>query len=472
MRRDILDAIASSVEGALDAHGMRINAISYQNLLVHIAIALIRIESGCFTLVDPTVYALVENQGELAAARAVAAGIHDRLGVQLPDGEVAYIAVHLASKRTVVDAIKGRESENGLVITDEIWSIVDEMVASVCTHFHFDFDGDIELRMNLARHLVPLQMRLLNKMNLKNPLLGDIAMHYPLAWSMAADACSVLRGRFDTCPSNDEVGYIAMAFALALERQRGEVPGKRLLVVCASGAGSARLLKFRCQKEFGPYIESIETCDVMHVADVDFSHIDYVFTTVPIRCRVPVPVREVPFFLDGAEVDDIRDSLCFGDGAGALAAHFHPYLFFPHVALSSKAEVLHMLCSAACDVHEGCEGLESLVLEREAAAATSFGNMVAMPHPLEPVSDETFVAVALLDQPLAWDEIGAHVQVVFLVSFSKEGGRALDAFVGALAEIISDETAISRLIEHRDWETLMGLFGPKSLDEAPSKVNR
>lgn len=458
MQRESLEAIAASVEDALTDGPININAISYQNLLVHIAIALVRINAGCYVPLASEDMSDIERRSEYAAARRVAGGIKSRLGMELPEEEVAYIAIHLAGKRTLNDALSNEEPEGGLVISDEIWALVSDMLDSVRTHFHFDFDEDIELRMNLARHLVPLAVRLRSQMNLKNPLLGDITTHYPLAWSMAVDACEVLHREFGTAPSNDEIGYIAMAFALALERQRSQAPRKRLLVVCASGAGSARLLKCRCQKEFGSYVESIETCDVMHVADVDFSRIDYVFTTVPISAKLPVPVREVPFFFDDAAADEIRDLLRFGDKGCIVAGHFDPELFFPHMRLTSKDEVLHFLCAAVRDGRSGYEELEPLVFEREAAATTSFGNMVAMPHPLESVSDDTVVAVALLDQPVVWDEIGTCVRAVFLICFSRIGGPELDAFLSALADVFTDEEAISRLVEHQDWSTLMELF--------------
>lgn len=89
--------------------------------------------------------------------------------MELPEEEVAYIAIHLAGKRTLNDALSNEEPEGGLVISDEIWALVSDMLDSVRTHFHFDFDEDIELRMNLARHLVPLAVRLRSQMNLKRP---------------------------------------------------------------------------------------------------------------------------------------------------------------------------------------------------------------------------------------------------------------------------------------------------------------
>lgn len=80
-------------------------------------------------------------------------------------------------------------------------------------------------------------------------------------------------------------------------------------MVCASGAGSARLLEYRVRKEFGAFVDQVEVCDVFDVSKIDFSHIDYVFTTVPLNEDVPVPVREVKYFLDSEEASSIKDML-------------------------------------------------------------------------------------------------------------------------------------------------------------------
>ena len=47
------------------------------------------------------------------------------------------------------------------------------------------------------------------------------------------------------------------------------------------------MLEHQYRKQFGMYIELIETCDVARVGTLDFSHIDYVFTTVPLNVKLP-----------------------------------------------------------------------------------------------------------------------------------------------------------------------------------------
>lgn len=116
------------------------------------------------------------------------------------------------------------------------------------------------------------------------------------------------------------------------------------------------------------------------------------------------------------------------------------------------------LCERAEAVRGDVSGLLPLVLKREEAAPTSYGNGVAMPHPLEAVSDDTFVTVGLLDEPVVWDERGTEVRAVFLISFSRSGGAELDAFFNSLADFFVDDAALAKLVDEQRWETLVDLL--------------
>ena len=314
--------------------------------------------------------------------------------------------------------------------------------------------------MNLARHIAPLTVRLRYHMKLKNPLLSDIKERYPLAYSMAADAATVLVDQYRTPLSDDELGYIALAFALAIERLKTEAPKKNILMVCASGAGSARLLEYRCRQEFGRYVNTVTTCDVLHLDRVDFSKIDYVFTTVPISQKLPVPVREVKYFLDDAqEVEGVRELLRGEPAPGGIACFFDERLFFPHVKGRSKRVVLDFLLDQVVSLKAVSPAYRELVWKREALVATSFGNLVAIPHPLQAASSESFVCVGLLDEPLRWDEYGHEVQAVFLVSFAPAEGKAQHDFLELFSQFLVSKEAVSALLEKRTLSALIDLLG-------------
>lgn len=466
-RMTSLDKIAKIVDAAVDEFDFQINSLTYQNLLVHISIALMRIQEGNYVPVDLGANACICDGRVADVATGIAARIKDELGVDLPESEQNYIAIHLAGKEMIADsdtALEGEEGESaGLVISEEVWGVVSQMLEVVWKSFRYDFRDDLELRMNLARHIVPLAVRLRYHLHIDNPILTDIRRRYPLAYSMALDSSAVLAEHYGATLSENEVGFIAMAFALSLERHRTELPKKNILVVCASGRGSARMLEYRYRQEFGAYVGSIQTCDVAHVSKADFSKIDYVFTTVPLREALPVPVRQIEFFFDEAEAREVRRLLSTSKPNAldpSFAARFSKELFFAHRTFASKREALVFLCKQMEGTGKVAENFAELVMRREDCVATSFGNEVAMPHPLEPVCDRSFAAVALLDEPLDWGN--GSVKAIFMVAISTEDNDQLGGMFDVLAEAFNDVDGISRLMQDQSYEALMDLFAAHS----------
>lgn len=450
-----LDVIARCVSESLAEEDFQINSAAYQNLLVHIAVAVERIRANCYVPMEPEHLERMRSTPEYLIAKKVAAAVERELTAELPEEEIGYIAIHLAGKQTLYTP--GSDADANLVISDEVWNVVSRMLEMVWNAFHFDFRNDLELRMNLARHIVPLSVRLRYRMRIDNPLLSDIKQRFPVAYSMALESSCILAEEYGNALSEDEVGYIALAFALAIERQKSDRPRKNILVVCASGQGSARLLEWRYRQEFGTWLDRIETCDVAHVASRDLTGIDYVFTTVPLERKLPVPVREVKYFLDDEDVNSVRRILS-GEAAAAapLAAYFDERLFLGALDAEDKDGALDALCARVAEVHDVPGDFRALVQRREELAQTCFGNLVAMPHPVTPVTTSTFVAVAVLNHSVSWN--GQEVRAVFLVSVSSLRDQKLDAFYRGMARLLTSREAIQKLVSNPDFATLLDVI--------------
>lgn len=450
----LMRVAARCVDDALEGQDFEINPVVRQNLLVHISIAVLRMREGNYIPMEQGHLDRVRQAREYGIAELIARRLDEELGIELPREEIAYMAIHLAGKRIVA---AGSSADEGLVITDEVWNVATRMIEVVYEAFRYDFRGDLELRMNLARHIAPLSVRLRYHMAVDNPLLTDIKTRFSLAYAMAQDASSVLVESYGARPSEDETGYIALAFALALERQKTELPKKRVLVVCASGRGTAKLLEYRYLREFGAYLGGVETCDVSHLDEVDFTDIDYIFTTVPLRRRLPVPVCEVGLFLDESDISQVREVLDGSADGDGLGAYLVPELFFPHLSFGTKEEVVDFLCARARDAQELPDDFEELVWERERLARTSFGNLAALPHPMRAVGERTLVTVGLLDQPVEWGT--GPVRAVFLIVISREGHDGLERFYEGMAEFLMDAAAIGDLLKDQTYDNMMALIG-------------
>lgn len=452
--KELVEEVSDCVSEVLDSNGMRIRYFVWHGLVVHLAIAVMRIRRNCYVPIDEATLEKIEKSHEYGVAQQIAKALEKRFDIDLPEPEVAYIALHLAGKEELPQFPSSGSSTTSLVISDEVAGVVDEILAAVKEAHGYDLSDDLELHMNLARHIVPLAIRIRYQMPLDNPLMEDIRTHYPLALCMAHTAATVLEKHYGGKMSESECGYIALAFELALERQETGRQKKNILVVCATGMGSAQLMKYQYERMFEDCIDKVYACDVSRISEVDFSDIDYVFTTVHIEESLPVPVREVSFFLSDDGVKDIRNLLSEMDVSSSC---FSPDLFFPHLAFGTKDEALRFLCDKALGTGDVPESFEELVREREEMGPTSFGNGIAMPHASRAVASKTFACVGILDEPVDWD--GQEVSVILLLAAARNGHDELDAFARRVWPFVSSKSSVETLVNAQSFPVLMELLG-------------
>lgn len=454
-QRLMLDAVSVCVERGLAEGDFAVNSASYQNVIVHVAIALLRAAEGCPPRFEGEALERIRRSDAYATALRIAGHAEGETGVHLPEEEVAYIAIHLAGRQVIAESERESASnaEGGLVISSEVWGVVEKMLDAVWETYRFELRDDLELRMNLARHVTPLSVRLRYNIAMSNPLLDEIKSTYPFAYSMAVEASTVLSDEFGVAPSDDEIGYIALSFALALERKNSMRPKKNVLVVCGSGMASAQLLAMRLRRSFGPYLGDVELCEVGGLRTRDLSNVDYVFSTVPVPYELRVPLLTVSLLLDERDCHAVERVLKDGGSDLPFEEHYRRELFFSHLDAADKRELIHVLCEWIRS-HESVDGdFERLVCEREQLAPASFGNGVALPHPIRPASEKTFVCVALLDRPIPWN--GHAVDAVFLLSIAKNPQGDLQDFYKPLTRLLLSEASMGRLLSERTYESLI-----------------
>lgn len=437
--------IADCVLEALETEEYHISDVGFDSLILHIGVSIARIRENQYISLQEEEYKQLIGENEYRLAKKCVTRIEKELGIVFPEEEIRYISIHFA----------GKESNRNLVISSDVHTAVMEMLAEINDVFQIDFRDDLELVMSLGLHLMPLVIRLKYGMRLTNPLLSEVKKRYSLAYTMAVQGSAVLERRYQAILDSNEIAYIALVFALALERQKHSVEKKRVLFVCASGAATARLMAYNMQQNFGDYIGEIIVCDQLGIGRQDFSQIDYLFTTVPIHEEVPVPICEVKQLMAREDVSSIRQILSSGEQD--IMTYYPENLFFAGVEGRTKEEVLKEICDRISQVRELPKGFYQAVLKREKLARTCMGNRVAMPHPCKVMTEDTFVSVGILKQPVQWDE-NQEVQAVFLVSVSRKKNKKIQHFYSTTARLLLNGESIDTLIRGRSYETLQTLL--------------
>lgn len=452
----IEEQVEEILRSVLSNENYMVSAILLKNLVIHISVALHRIMEQQTIRFDEQVMKEFEGISNLSLAKKITEKLNVRLKMKIPEQEVQYIALQLSSKQILDDYVK---NEN-LIVDQMTMDIVNTMIYYVKDAFGIDLENDIDLKMRLCQHLIPLKLRLDYGMIADNPLLISIKQEYPLAYAMASLASGVLYEQYLRRLSEDEIGYIAVSFALSLEKQK-ENKKKNVLLVCGSGLGSAKLMELKVKEDFEGYIDHITTCDVNELSSIDFSSIDYVFTTIKLEQFIPVPIVEMPLFPNKKEVNVIKHQMEASDHDIDISKYFHEDLFFNHCKKESKEEILQFMCEQI-EQQKLCDpGLFESVLEREKLGKTVFGNHVAMPHPTRAISETTLISVCVLDKPVQWDD--EEVKIIFLISISKKKNKNLSDLYKGITSLFFNKTYIQELYDKQSFQTLKRII--KSIEQ-------
>lgn len=452
-KREILKKISQILNKNFEFFEYHMSDVSFHNLIIHIYVALCRIEEGQETYLSSEQMNQVHEWKEYKMAHSIVEDLSEEFNVDFPDDEIGYIAIHLAAKRIVsID-----ETENGnVIINGEVYEIVSHMLRAVYDSYHIDLMDDLELRMMLVLHLVPFGVRMAYDLVLHNPLLVDIKTKYTMAYNLAVVASEELRKHYNKEIKEDEIGYFALHFNLALERKNRKQDKKNILIVCGTGRGTAQLLMYQFKDNFGKYLNQIYTSDALGIKNIDFTDIDYVITTVPIAYSVPVPILEIKSFVEDRDVKTIKRFLSQGHSR-TMEKYFRKDLFLTNVGFETKEEVLQYMVKKIESVYDIPSDFYDAILHRERQAGTEFGNLVAIPHPYKAMTKETFVCICILNKPIIWDK--KKVQLIYLMSMEDNSNRNLMTFYKITSKLLVNPKYVNELIQNKRFEVLLSLFG-------------
>lgn len=448
-----LSQLAKKVGSLMTKYDVHLSEISFENFVDYTYVAWKRMKAGYYLAMDQKKMPEIGIK-EFAFTQELVGNMEASVGVTCTPDEENYLLLYLAGKRMIGNVV---ENDSNFVIHEQTDHLALEMLKLVSRDYQMNFQSNFEIRMTLNQHLVPFDVRMRYDIPVKNPMLEEIKEKYSLAYQIAGVACGVLRSYYGREIPEDEVGYFALIFELALEKGK---PDSRsdILVVCSTGKGTSRLLKFKYEQEFSEFLNHIYVCDLLGLETFDLSRIDYIFTTVPITREVSVPIVEVGVFLESDDIKRVTDVLRFGPNHDIIRSYYGEKRFLAHVPAAGKEEILTYICDVIRQQEEVDENFFDLVLERESFVQMDAGNSIALPHPNQIASEESFAYVAVLEQPVIWNHL--PVQVVLLTSIGRRGDKDQERqrFYETTARFALSSDSVSELIRTPEYGVLARLL--------------
>lgn len=445
--------------------GLKLSDFVIQNLVIHIALAIRRITEGF------KISKLEEEELKLRELpeRQIADNILKRVsvstGIDFPVEEVDYITLHLISKshgnaRYVSESMQERMRQE---LIDSIEKINPEV------------KNDFQLIEGLLAHLSTMLIRLEGKVVLENPLTTEIQANYQEMYQLAEQVITTMPTFQSFSLTPNEIAYIALHFMAAKERYK-EQRKYNVLVICATGYGSAQMLKSRIENELGNLISITDVIGYYEINDEKLKGIDFIVSSIDLSNLIfNIPVFTVSVFLTDEELQEIKHGISHLNTSTSLRKmedetselsvrevfddYFSKEAFFI-LSNVSKDEVLRKLVKSISK-HENDQfekRMLDMMKQREAMSSIIFGEHIAVPHPMKAVGSKHHFAVALIQDELLWDDQYPSIKIVFLMSMSIHENDGLPELTSAIVDLVDEPDLQEQMLACQSFEEFRTLF--------------
>lgn len=458
-----LEEFARIVLDECQEANLKLSDFVLQNLVVHIALAIVRIKSG-FEIknIDCQMTDAVERK----VAQKILSKVSEVTNQEFPVQEIDYITLHLLAKSQQCQKNQKNISEEGLK-KSLVKTFQDLGLDDI-----YNFSSDFQLIEGLITHLMTLQVRLESQITLNNPLVDEIKQNYSDIFFMTREILANMDMFLEWSISDDEIAYVSLHFLAAMERSK-ESTKFNILAICATGFGAAQMLRNRLETEFGNRLEVVDVIGYYELNQEKLKGIDFIVSAVDLsNLYFQIPVFKVSVFLKSDEMEMIRKAMDQMQVSSHVRSskiskfennNFRQYFSKENFLICTKSDKENLLekMIQGLSVGESNEFEQSLlhgIKQREELSSVVFSEKIAVPHPIQPFGTEGKVSVAICKDSLFWDNQSSHVQLVFLLSPSIYGNEGLATVTKKIVSLTENDELQNQLISCNNFEDFINIF--------------
>ena len=296
-----LEEFARIVLDECQEANLKLSDFVLQNLVVHIALSMIRLKSG-FEIKNIDCQ-MTDDAIERKVAQRILSKVSQVTNQEFPVQEIDYITLHLLAKSQQCQKNQKNISEE--VLKKSLFKIFQNLGLDDI----YNFSSDFQLIEGLITHLMTLQVRLESRITLNNPLVDEIKQNYSDIFFMTREILANMDMFIEWSISDDEIAYVSLHFLAAMERSK-ESTKFNILAICATGFGAAQMLRNRLETEFGNRVEVVDVIGYYELNQEKLRGIDFIVSAVDLsNLYFQIPVFKVSVFLKSDEIEMIRKAM-------------------------------------------------------------------------------------------------------------------------------------------------------------------
>lgn len=426
----------------------QLSDLDLYNLTMHLAISMKRIEKGIH--INQIISKGFSNNKEHIITKSIIYDLEKEFNIKFPEEELYYITMHLMGTRLIYSDIE-EDTMNEL----EMNELVSDLIISIEKTLEINLSDDTELFYGILTHLYPAIYRMKNNMKIRNPLLNSIKNNYSNIFSACLNSCKEIEDSFNIKLNEDEIGYLTIHFGAAIERLNLENPKLRVLIICTTGLASSQLLTYKIKNRFSNKISIIGTTQYYNLSEYNVNDYDLIISTIAFNNKTSKPHIVISDIFDENSFTELNKYLEKFDNE-EKSIYLNPDDIHLNIDFKNKEELIKYLCFEL-NIDE-CEKniLYESILEREKISDTDYGKMVAIPHPIKPITEKTFISLGIPKNGINWGK--NDVRIIILLSIGKNESRNLEDLYVKLLKILDDDNYLNLILESNDKKQIYKLL--------------
>lgn len=419
------------------------------NLLIHIVIIYVRFEKKMKT--DSLCMEHLENEKEYSLAYNILKDIENELNITFRDCETVYLTMHLFGTNLFGEDDSKEIRENNCDISRTTKKAINEIDRVL----NLSLSNDNKFFFSLMGHLKPAIYRIKNKMNIRNPLLHSIKVNYPYAFHASVIMSEIFKEELNIEFSEEEIGYIALHIGNSMERKNFSKEKIKCIVVSSADIISSNLLLHKLKEKLSDTLNIVGVVSLNRLSDVLNEEIKFIISTVVLPKNFKVPYFIVDDILGDVSFKSLRNEINQKEKA-IINNYINEQLIYIEIDKKSPEEIIKFLSTELSKKINIDEKILKSILNKESIASTYFGNLVAIPYLIIPQTEDPFLTIATLKNPIDW--YGKKVQLVCLINLSKKNNLPLEPLYKKLMKLISNPKLVQQIIKSKSVENIRNIF--------------
>ena len=452
-----IDYIRDVIAEVFSTYHYFTNDYSLTNIIVHIAIAIDRMENGF--IFSKQNDGEVNLEKEYKIANEIANRLEAHFGVEYSEGEIRDLALLISSSGTSVNFMHLQLSDLQDVAGLRCLNLVGRILEDLRNNYYIVIE-DTDFLVRFTLHIKNLIMRMENHFVTKNPLTSTIKLNCPSIYDCAVHVSYTIKEETGFTMNDDEIAYIAFHLGYALEMQKQAHSKITCSILFPFYYNYNVQITEKLIKQFGEdiLIQHIVTNE----SDLAVLNCDLIISAVQLNFVPKIPYVLVnPIFTSvdqnkvAQKINELKESKRRDSFKRNIESITNEQLFEIAHSSGTKEETLTRMCNILEEEGFVDSGFLTNVLEREGMSSTAFGR-IAIPHAIKMNANKTGMFVLINEEGIGWGDL--TVNVVLLFSVSKDDRRVFHEVVDALATIFTEEGNVSRILNAEDYINFLDLL--------------